>query len=344
MSTTNTTQPSEHPSDLLLSYLDDQIVTEDKLVIQEHIQSCPQCAQELQRLDHLTHLLKVNKEAFCPEPWELFQCVENLGDSEDKISAHLAQCPACQEEVVEYSSRVSATTMPERLMAEMKRQFPERSSDAYPQEERRSLSALIDQMKGLFSIPVMALGTAAAALIVVVMLLPPREAPLVIGLSSVAWKTERQQLVPKAGIRLMGPGKQGRHVAVVLLIKDAQLSRVQDEIDQIYRALKPTDAMERQFHMVSPDKMREALDGMNIKPFDRREIVESLRDRLGVSDVLLITVSSKGNGFEVRNELLDAKTGLLIYKTAISPVAEANLTPEIRDSAFSVLNTLVKAN
>lgn len=340
MSTQNTIHPSDHPSDSLLSYLEDQLSPIDKAAVQEHIHSCSKCSEELQRIDYFTRLLKNHKEAFCPEPWELFQSVEDPRNSSEDILSHLDGCSVCQGDLAEYSVARGDAKMPGRLMAEMRLQFPEGASDTHTDQETSYLRSLIDRAKMFFSMPVMAVGTAVAAVLLTVLLLPQQESSPAIMLSSVPWTTDQQGLVPKTGIRLMGPGKQTRNVAIVVLSKDVRLSGAQDKIDQIYRDLKPSEAIEREFHIVSPGKMREALAGMNARSLVKGDILQSLRDKMDVSNVLFITVSRERNEFQIQSELLDAVTGVLIGETATRALTEANLIPGMRDSAFSLLNAL----
>ena len=344
MSTSNIAEPSKHPSALLLPYLEDRLVPEDKALINDHLESCGECARELRQLNHLAHLLTTNKNAFCPESWALYQCVENGVDPDGKIAAHLEHCSLCQEEVVAYKTVCTETALPEYLKDEVARQFRPRSACAAIYDEKRSFAALIDKLKSLFSVPVMALGTAAAAILVAVMLYPVADSAPVIGLSSVAWETEQPRLVPKSGIRLMGPVKPSRSIAIVLFFRDFRSTIPQEQIDDIYSELKPSDSIASRFQIVPPDKVSEALGSINLKPFDRRELMKTLRNKIDVSEVLVVTISSTKRGREVRYELLDVKTGDVIYYTAEAPVAEDHLSKGVRDSAFSLLKHYYSEN
>ncbi len=267
---------TEHPSDLLLPYAEDLLTPIDKETVEDHLRGCAQCASELEELRETIALLKGNKEAFCPEHWELYEYVHYGKDPAGLIGSHLQQCEPCKEAAHALSEKTAPEAMPDQVWAALMQRLPSTHRDS-PLAEPDSES-FIDRVYRLFRFPAIAVGVATAAVLAFVLLRPPQMPQSVMALSSVAWEKapKPKDLLPSA-----------KRAAIVLALKDFDPPWPKERIDGLYEALAPPVEMYARFHIVPPRVVGESLDRSDLKLPQTSAVVDALAKKLSLSAVVV---------------------------------------------------------
>ena len=78
------------------------IAPAEKARLEEHLSTCDECALRVKELRETTAALKQNKQAFCPEPWELYEFAQSGDDPHGTVSIHVQDCPLCSEDLHEW--------------------------------------------------------------------------------------------------------------------------------------------------------------------------------------------------------------------------------------------------
>jgi hypothetical protein len=317
---------TEHPSDLLLPYAEGLLTPIEKEVLEDHLRGCAQCASELEELRETIALLERNKEALCPEHWELYEYVHYGKDPRGLICRHLQQCEPCSETARELGEKISPEAMPDQVWASVKQRLPSTHRNA-PSAEPDS-ETFIDRLYRLFRFPAIAVGVATAAVLAFVLLTPPQMPQSVMALSSVAWENapKPKGLIPSA-----------KRAAIVLTLKDFDPPWPRERIDALYEALAPPVEMYARFQIVPPRVVRESLDRSELRLAHTRALVDALAKKLSLAAVLVVTVTARGQGARVQVDLLDTSTGNVTYQKTEANIPWTNLDTAIRQLAFSAL-------
>ncbi len=167
-----------------------------------------------------------------------------------------------------------------------------------------------------------------------------------IALSSVSWNRD---LTPQVGI--FPPHRET--VAFLLLVKDFEPSMSQEQIDSLYRALKPDERDQLRYRFVSPSEVKQAFvggaiiggapiaGGIAIALVGKKlaeAIFKSFRGKLDVQKVVLVTLVSAGHEIRVRIELVDARTEKGAGEAAEAPATLETLEPTVRRLAYNSLS------
>ncbi|MCX5873804.1 MAG: zf-HC2 domain-containing protein [Deltaproteobacteria bacterium] len=199
----------DHPKDMLLAYLEGTLSGERSATVEAHINTCHECALDLDSLGKLAGLLKTEKEIFCPEPWDLLEFIETGQDPQGRLAKHIERCPLCCAEVVDYRETAIQKTLPSEIKAELKKAFPKSAQSRSSNEKKVLVRALdwlnsifrfptLDWLNSIFRFPTIAIGTAVAAILAVILLYPHGTVPTFIGVSSENWKEIVPQATPKS--------------------------------------------------------------------------------------------------------------------------------------------------
>jgi hypothetical protein len=106
----------------------------------------------------------------------------------------------------------------------------------------------------------------------------------------------------------------------------------QETVDSSYRAIKPTAAMEREYDILSPYKLKEAVDQGEISTHNLQETMDGLVKKLGVSRALVLTVTARGNLFEVETDLKNLETGQTLNVITKNDISRDDLPSVMRKS------------
>ncbi len=338
---------SEHPEETLLLYLEGRLTSELRNYVEQHVRECPQCAWELEKLEHAIASLKAHKEAFCPEPWELYEFVDKGADSSGRIARHLEQCSWCSDEIALYGCTGEARQTPESVLKAVEENFSQPSVAPKTHTTQGAGSSLLDIILTALNHPAAALGYAAAVFLVMPAY-PRGEPAAIMGLSPVTWAELDAGYPPKssrAKLKLMGrapkrtePERVRPRVTTVLFFKGFHGYVSQECIENLYRALKPPPAIERRYRMIPPADLcnvAAAGTGKPITPGD--ELIKEIGSRLKAPEALLLTVAAAGDDFTIEGELVRTSDGRTEGKIAALNVKKKDLPSKLREVSLGLL-------
>jgi len=217
----------------------------------------------------------------------------------------------------------------------------ERAKTARPQEaveatERRSFfEAVQEWLSPLFNVPMAALATVATAVLLLVIVIPYSQVmPPVMGLSSEQWEKPGMVLMAPKIVTPKEPVEEAAKpkLAIIVTYKDFKQPPTQDMIDNLYKALRPTFAMRKQYDVVTPLVIKEAAERGYIDPKDMTKTLESLGQNLGISQALVVTVVARKDLFTVESELKDLATGQVRKAPPVTGVKKADLSKALQES------------
>lgn len=339
---------SEHPEESLLLYLEGQLSPERRHQVENHVRTCPRCAAELEKLDFAITSLKAHKEAFCPEPWEIYEFVRLGRDPDGGIARHVEQCALCREDIALCQPRGETADTPESVRTAFVESFPVLPAPAGSHGSRRALSALVDVILSALNHPVAALGYAAAAVILVILVYPHGETPPIPALSRVTWAevdagpTAKR---PPIRLKLMGRAPKGStregakpRVAALILLKGFPRPMPQENIDDLYRSLKPTRRVDRRYSMITPAQVSDAVASIPRKlQSSEQSLLNEIGSRLGAVQALLLTVTATQHRYVIEGELARTSDGKSLGRTIRRNVTKTELAAQLREAALELL-------
>lgn len=323
----NPTPPNEneHPDELFLSYLDDELGPVERARLEEHVSSCDQCRAALDGLRETVATLRENTEAFCADTWELYEYVHYGHDPDGIISQHLNHCPSCRQSCE--SLRVEA---PSEQSASWRM---EKARDALPPVREASmrwgdrLQMFLARLYTGIRVPALAGGAVAAAVLALMVMYPWSVPPYYVAFSKVDWKE-----VPRPKVAPIS----SKRAAAVIVWEDFDSRPSQKEIDSFYRALAPTMEVYEHTSIVSPNALNRAAGWGRRSPGDRESLLRWLRAELDIQTPVLITISPGPQGRNVQIELVDTASGVVLARKTQEGQNEAELLPRVREAAMEL--------
>jgi Putative zinc-finger len=307
---------SEHPDALLLPYVEDTITSAEKADVEEHLSTCDQCALRAEELREAIAALKQNKQAFCPEPWELYDFAQTGDDPHGDISLHVENCPLCSEDLRTWKMAPSEEPMPAELWNRLRERLPRPAPRQVLPRTPRWGEIFLQNLVRWWKAPAMAAGVAAAVLLFVVIFHP--------------WDMMMQDDVPKPKSL---PGK----AAFVVFFKDFKDPLPQEQIDSLYEALKPSAELNERYSIVSPQETSEVIKSGKVPSHDRSAMIDGLRKNLNVSRVLVITVFPSADKLAARIEFIDTISGKTLQTKTEENMSLSELAARVRSDAFDML-------
>lgn len=329
MTNSNPNAPSPHCDELLLSYVEDSLGPEERQIVQEHLRQCPRCSKEVKGLSAIISVLKVTPRAFCPEAWEIYECVRSGASPHRDLSLHLKECPHCLEEFQSYQPARAEEPMPAELLAQVKARL-EASPVAEPVEAEKKISlALWEWILENFRRPALGVAAAAAAILIVVLIYPREAMEPMVGLSAAAWENVPR---PKIGVE-----STRERAAVLLFFKGFRQPLSKSQVDSLYQALEPSIEVSQRFDVIPPAVLTQAIRSGEVDPFDRKKLIEGLDDKLEVARVALVTIEPANRGFDVKCDLMRTSDGLGLKKGIVRGVNEADLASTVRRTVWELM-------
>ena len=316
---------SQHLDDLLLPYVEDMITPEEKARLDEHLRQCDKCALRVKELQETTSILRQNKQAFCPEQWELHEFARTGKDPDSAISLHVQDCPLCSQDLNDWQKAELEVTMPSELWHRLRERLPEPDSRKISLRSPQRGRVFLQNLARFWKAPALAAGVALAALLFVVIFYPQDMMRSRIGLSSVKWEG-----VPRAKSLQKG-------AAFVIFFKDFKKPFPQKKIDSMYEALKPSMALSERYNIISPGEISEAVKDGELSPYDRAALIKGLRNKLNVSYVLVVTVFPSNDELSARIQLADTTNDRVLATGSAENLSQSNLAARIRSDAFNML-------
>ena len=326
MSASRPPNATGHAGDLLLPYVEGRLRPDEATRVEEHLSACSQCSSEAEELRSLILALKANKDAFCPEPWELYEFVRYGADPDRRIARHVAMCTSCAELAGSFTLEHQPLAMPPGLLAQLKQRLPGRVPEKT--STAPGFADLLERFPRWLRVPALAAG-AAAAVVLLVVLLYPREIPQsVVALSSVAWE---QAPRPKQ----FQPSRP--KVAIILAFKGLNTRAPQKEVDSLYESLAPDMSIQERVQILPPADLKEAIRNGIVNARDQDDLLTSLGTGLGVSQAVVVTIETGPQGVRVDSRLMDTSAATVIASRAMQRLSPWKFDQALRQSVFSLL-------
>jgi Putative zinc-finger len=316
----NSPEPASHPDELLLSYAENMLAPDDKIKVEIHLSECEKCSSRARSLRDAITALTNAREIFCPEPWEIYEFVED-GRPEGTVSRHLDLCDTCRAEAAGFETAV-AKPMPAELWKSIKEQFPKAAQ--VTQAASRPTANFIERLRRWFKFPTIAVATTAAAILVVLVLYPRQPIEPGLTLTSVTWKSA---LRPKAF----------QKTAVLIVLKHMKPPIPQSKIDSIYESLRPGPEVSARYSMVSPALLSAAIKNREIDADTEKRLLSGLQSKFNVSLAVLVDISRRGDSFDVQVNMQNAVSGKTLQKVMIRGVPDRFLNDKVREAVKDLL-------
>jgi Putative zinc-finger len=305
---------SEHPEALLLPYVEDIIGPSEKAGVEEHLSGCRECTSRVEELRQTIADLKGNKEAFCPEPWELHEYAQGGKDPHGDISPHVENCPFCSEDLSAWKTAAVEERMPSELWSRLKERLPGAAQKQIPSERPRWSQMVLEKLTRFWKAPTIAVGAVAAALLVIVIFYRAPMEPMVPLEKSLPQKT-----------------------AFVVLFKDVKDPALKKQIESVYGALSASPELKDRYSFVSPAETSEVIESEKAPSDDRSAMIEGLRKHLNVSRALVFTVFPSGDKLAVRVELVDTIHHKTLQTKTDEKIEPNKLAERVRSDVQSML-------
>jgi len=310
MKHTNDPESEERFHGLQVLYLEDLLTAREKSEFEEHVRSCSQCAREIEDLKSWYNRLTTDKNAFCPEHWELYEHVCREDGPMGNVGRHRESCPLCEEVVRALRSAPSEKRMPDHLWDKMQPLLPRQVAVQPRSRLALWLDDFIQMVADTFRSPTLALGSAAAIVLLVVVvyshLHPPSRPELVPMLSSTTWDL---------GLNLMGETRQ--RLAVVPFLKTSGEPLSQHQVDALYRTMSPPEEAAERFQFVEPAQLKAEVAAGKVRLANRSDMLKDLASNLEVSLVALLTISQTRDGFTIEAQLIETETAKVRKKETL---------------------------
>lgn len=327
----------EHIDDLRLAYSENLLSAEERVKFEEHLQKCQDCAKKMTDLTKWMDTVKSNKHAFCPEEWELFDYARCVGGASGILDSHVDNCPSCRKTVEAFRELAHNEGVPEELWQRMTG-IHEQPRTAPLALVRTWFHSLLDQFSDFLRPRFVFAAAVAAAILVAVLIFPTGTSGPVLGLSSVHWGPSHPLNLmgrPERAVPKGAPKKE--RLAIVLYFNDFKSQPDQERIDSFYKMLDPGRDVRLSYDLVSPSDVKEALESAGSKEGGKNEVLRVVRDKLFVTQMLIMEISEKADRFGIKVELMDAKAGTLIRGRELVDIREADLAEQVEAASESVL-------
>jgi len=287
-------------------------------------------------------LVSDNRQAICPEGWELFQYDRTGEDPLGVIASHLQTCASCEGELKSLRDRAQTQGVPRDLWEKMHRLRGEPSPRLGRRPWPEQLLDLLVGMKDLFR-PAVLVPAAVAAMVVLLVVTYPRApvVPRTVALSSVTWGPESGALGLMSGERAATslPGDRGKEaLAIAILLTNFRHPVDQDRIDSFYRALEPPLAIRDRYAIASPVEWRSAISDEKQQVTYDSALLAELRSKLGISQMLTLELIKDGESYSLRARLQDTTTGNIVRERDVRNLTENELFFALENISQSMLH------
>jgi hypothetical protein len=352
----------EHPIDLLPIYLDEGLSADERRLVETHIKKCAECSEEIESLRLVINVLKKEKTVFCPEPWELYEFIEEGTDPSGKMAQHLEDCPLCCAEVTEYKERSATNKLPDKIINELRRGFPNQGHSG--KFRWKSWFAWASAwISSFFKTPALALGGVVATILIVVFFYPHGTPPAFIGVSSDNWEQPGPQGTPKSlfsnaharkeiekpsPLERRGAGGQlflgvtKPRVATIIIFHGFNKPELQSTVDSLYQALKPSPETEKKFKFSTPVQLRDFLEKTADRKLSPTQALNQFYKEFSINLALIANVSPQKDKFGLIAEVVDTRAGQILAEFTRDGLTSADLASAVGKS-LELLN-MVKSN
>ena len=155
-----------HIEDRWLPYLEGLLSPEENRELEDHLLECRDCASRLEEMGQWASLVRSNRQAICPEGWELLQYERTGEDPLGIIALHVEICAQCGAELKSFEDHTVKQGVPRDLWEKMERLQGEPLPRSRGGHRAERLANLLESMKDLFR-PIVLVPAAVAAMVLV---------------------------------------------------------------------------------------------------------------------------------------------------------------------------------
>ena len=316
---------------LLVPLLDASLEPQKEGWVSRHVEECPECSNEMKILQELITTVRENEEALCPEPEELFLLANFGEDPGGGITAHVKTCFKCQRFAEQCKILPRGEIMPRKLMGKLTLEGEREAFKSHP-------GAMLRQIYDFLTFkPLMAAAVALAALIVIA-LWPAAHLKPRIALSSVKWDTPSISLMtPFTKPQEVPAPTTKERLAVVIVLENFKDPLSQEGVDSMYKALRPTAAIRKNFDPVAPNELKKLIETKKIATEEVAQILTRLREDSGVAKALVVRIVAEGKQYSIRSEFLDTETGSVAKEAVANGLTPGDLEKKLPETAYSVM-------
>ncbi len=312
---------NEHPDEDFLPYLENRLDPQKRADVEKHLAECSECTKDMKSLSSMIDLLRSNKQAFCPEPWQIYEHIISGEDPNSMVAKHINICDPCRSEFSEMRA-----SFQEKIPSHLLKQVTGRHRKATPERDLEPTITIFDRISNFFRLPSIAIGTAIAVLLVVVFMLPQDESgQLGIGFSSVNWEG------------MMRPKTIQEKAAFIVIFPKSDEKLSQKNVDSIYQALAPDMDMNERFHFVTPAAVSAAIKSKDVNIGNTRQLLTDLDKKLNVAYAAIISIDGKDESYSYKVELYNTQTGNRVKEIARSNMSSGALAAEIKASVRGII-------
>jgi hypothetical protein len=127
-------------------------------------------------------------------------------------------------------------------------------------------------------------------------------------------------------------------VAIIIQFHGLEKPPEQGFVDSLYQALTPTSKWRKEFDFVAPIKLKQAVAEGAIKAATTPELLEGLRSKLDVAQVMLFTIEKSRDRFGVTAEMKDLSTGKIRGIDTQKNLKRDELPKGVKESAVRLLS------
>jgi hypothetical protein len=342
----------EHLTDLLPMYVDDGLSTVERRLVENHIRECAPCSEEVESLRLVINILRNEKTVFCPEPWELYEFIEEGTDPTGKIAQHLEDCPLCCADVAYYRERSATRRLPDKIRNELRKSF---LKQGHSEKFRwKSWFAWAPAwLSSFFKTPALALGTAVAAILAVILLYPHGTPPAFIGVSSdnreepgpqgtpkslfsnAHARKQIEKPVPSGSRGARGPLSIDRtkpKVATIIVFHGFDKPAPQSTVDSLYDQLIPGPELQKRFRFSTSAQLKRFLDKISDRQLSHtQELMEFYKDS-AINFALVENIMTKNGAYGLKSQVIDAQDGQILAQSIEYGLSETELASRVNDS------------
>lgn len=321
--------------ELLIRYLDGSLEDDETTEVEHLIENDRNAFQDLQEIQRLTAMIKEHGTLFCPDPVVISDFVEAGTDPEGRIAEHLRTCHSCQRDADMLRASSPEETMPRELFESVRAELPgEPVGETGTKHVRGLLESIQDYAALLLRPRIFAAGAAALAVLLLILVYPPDSKLPTIVLSKETWNHIGNSL-PSS---LFGKWPATKpHLAIILAFEDFKTPLSQEQIDALYKALKPSKEDLDRFEVVAPAKLSRIIAENKLKTTDMQGILGTLRKDLDLQEVVVVTVKGAGDRYGIRSKLIKTATGKVVEEHATEASSYSELIPKLRQTTYAVI-------
>ena len=358
MTPSEKTTSNEHPKDLLPIYIEGELAERDRVAVENHLDQCLECSEELEALKQVVDVLKTDKSVFCPEAWELYEFIETGEDSGGKLAQHIEDCSLCCADVAEYRETAKLKTLPSEIKNELKKVFQKPAQQRISNQIKQFAWAK-DWLSSIFKMPVLTFGTALAAILALILLYPHGSTHVFIGVSSENWEGvsfsatpksllsdahEREEIVKPVPPIICEASKPSLsaapkpRVASVIMFHGFDKPLPQSTVDSLYEQLKPRGELEERFQFSTPADLKQFLDKVADRHLPPIQELSEFYKESSINFALIENIVAEKDKFGLKSKLIDTRNGKILAESIESGLSGTGLASRVNDSLILLNN------